>query len=137
MPHCHSCFGHLNLPAVQSILCAAPFLTATFESASHCDFHNIKCSTCEYAKGHQRPKQSSTTTPNTEHIGALKVNHLHPGAQVSVDHFESCLLGRTFDFFGKASSDTFKGGCIFVDHSTGLLHVEYKLGFSVVENNPG
>ena len=131
--HWHAQFGHLNLPAVQSILRTAPFLTATFKSASSCDFHNIKCSTCEYAKGHRRPKQSSSTTPNTERIGALKVNHLHPGIQVSVDHFESRLLGRTFDSFGKASSDTFKGGCIVVDHCTGFLHVEHQLGFSAVE----
>ena len=70
---------------------------------------------------------------NIQHIVKLKFNQLHPGVQVSVDHFESCLLGRTFDSFGEASSDTFKGGCIFVDHSTGFLHVEHQLGFSAVE----
>jgi hypothetical protein len=63
----------------------------------------------------------------------LKVAHLKPGAQVSVDRFESRLLGQTFDSYGKATSDTFKGGCIFVDHSSGFMFVEHQLCFSAVE----
>ena len=50
-----------------------------------------------------------------------------------MDHFESRLLGRTVDLFGKPLSDKYKGGCIFVDHGTGYLHVEHQLGFSAVE----
>ena len=52
---------------------------------------------------------------------------------MSVDHFESSLLGRTFDSYGKASSTTYKGGCIFVDHCSGYLHVKHQLGFSAVK----
>jgi hypothetical protein len=66
-------------------------------------------------------------------IGALKVTHLKPGAQVSVDHFESQVMGRTFDSFGKVNSNTYKGGCIFVDHSSGYIFVEHELGFSAIE----
>ena len=131
--HWHQRFGHLNLPAVQRIFRAVPFLSATFESASKCDMRMLKCETCEYAKGHRRAKQSTTAVPVADHVGALKVDHLKPGTQVSVDHFESRLLGRTFDSYGNASSDTYKGGCIFVDHGTGYMHVEHQLGFSAVE----
>ena len=92
---------------------------------------SIKCTICEFAKGHRRVVKSVTHVPNEHAIGALKVEHLKPGAQVSVDHFGSRLLGRTFDSYGKATtSDTFKGGCIFVDHSSGLMFVEHQLGFS-------
>ena len=52
---------------------------------------------------------------------------------MSVDHFESRVLGRTFDSFGKVTSDTYKGGCIFVDHSSGFVHVEHQVGFSAIE----
>ena len=41
-----------------------------------------------------------------------------------MDHFESRLLGRTFDSYGKASLATYKGGCIFVDHCSGFSAVE-------------
>ena len=131
--HWHNCFGHLNLPAVQRILRAVPFLSAQFESASKCDMRSVKCTICEFTKGHCRAVKSATHVPNDNAVGALKVDHLKSGAQVSVDHFESRLLGCTFDSYGKVTSDTFKGGCIFVDHSSGFMFVEHKLGFSVVE----
>jgi hypothetical protein len=94
---------------------------------------SIKCTICEFAKGHRRATRSATHVPDENRTGALKVEHLKPGVQVSVDHFESRLLGRTFDSYGKATSSTFKGGCIFVDHSTGFMHVEHQVGFSAVK----
>ena len=51
--------------------------------------------------------------PNPVGDGTLKINDLRPGTTVSVDHFESRLKGRTFDSFGKATSDQYIGGCIF------------------------
>ena len=127
--HWHHCFGHLNLPAVQQILRAVPFASATFESASKCDMRVLKCETCEYAKGHRRAKQSTTAVPVADHVGALKVDHLKSVANVSVDHFESRLLGWTFDSYGKAYSEMYKGCCIFVNHGSGYMHVEHQLGF--------
>ena len=74
---------------------------AKYASASKCDLIGFKCSICEFAKGHQ---QSTKASLNKKHssdldgtIGALKITHLKPGVQVSVDHFESRILGRTFD----------------------------------------
>ena len=131
----HYRFGHLNLPAAQRILRAVvPFLSGKFEAASKCDKATMKCAICEYAKGHRRARQHVHQVPNDTKVGALKIEHLKPGAQVSVDHFESRILGRTFDSYGKASSAMYKGGCIFVDHCSGYLHVEHQLGFSAVES---
>jgi hypothetical protein len=65
--------------------------------------------------------------------GALKDGMLVPGARVLVDHFESRLVGRTFDSFGKSSSDKFKGGCIFLDHAASYVHVEHQVRLSAVE----
>ena len=89
----------------------------------------MRCEICEYAKAHRRPRHNVTSSLNVVRDGTLKANHLRPGANVSADHFESHLLGRTFDSYGKASSDTYKGGCLFVDHASGFLHVEHQLGF--------
>ena len=100
---------------------------------SKCNAFDLKCEICQYSKGHRRPTHSSTIIANPEQTGALKAEHLGPGVRVSVDHFESRLLGRTFDSYGKPSADTYKGGCIFVDHGTGYIQVEHQLGFSAVE----
>jgi hypothetical protein len=131
--HWHCRFGHLNFPSVQRLFRAVPFLSVKFSAASKCAIADMRCEICEYAKAHRRPRRHATLTPNDVRDGALKANHLKPGAQVSVDHFESSLLGRTFDSYGKASSATYKGGCLFVDHCSGYLHAEHQLGFSAVE----
>ncbi len=135
--HWHYRFGHLNLPSVQRILRHLPFLTKKFGPASKCPLHSMKCTICAYAKAHRRPVATNgartTSSVHDATIGALKADHLKPGAQVSVDHFESRLHGRTFDSYGKVSSATYVGGCIFVDHCTGYFHVEPQLGFSSVE----
>ena len=56
---------------------------------------------------------------------ALKRDHIRPGQAVSVDHFESRLKGRTYTSFGKTTSKQYVGGCIFVDHMSGYIHVEH------------
>ena len=70
---------------------------------------------------------------NQARVGSLKINGLCPGTTVSEDHFESRLKGRTFDSFGKAMSDQYIRGCIFVDHASRYVHIEFQLGFSAIE----
>ena len=43
------------------------------------------------------------------------------------------MKGRTFDSSCKATYDKYIGGCIFVDHISGYVHIEFQLGFSVIE----
>jgi len=64
---------------------------------------------------------------------SIRKDHLRAGAAVSVDHFESRLKGRTFSSFGTATSQTYVGGCIFVDHMSGYIHIGHQLGFSASE----
>ena len=55
----------------------------------------------------------------------LKRNDLFPGQEVSVDHFYCNPLGHLLNTYGKESADKkFMGGCIFVDHATGLVFIE-------------
>jgi hypothetical protein len=53
---------------------------------------------------------------------------------VSVDHFESRQEGRTYTYesYGKSKSQ-YQGGCVFVDHASGYIHVEHQLGVSASE----
>jgi hypothetical protein len=129
--HWHNSFGHLNLQAVQQILQYPPFTQQMFHVASKCDTYLLKCSICEYAKAHWRSISTKHTTNSC--AGILKADHLCPGCQASVDHFESRILGRTFDSFGKTSSEMFKGGCIFADHASSYVFIEMQVGFSAIE----
>jgi hypothetical protein len=58
-------------------------------------------------------RNAENKTKNPERDGALKADHLSPGISVSVNHFELRQRRRTCDSYGKASSQQYKGGCIF------------------------
>ena len=135
---CNGTSGHLNPISVQRIVYSHPFLAAKLSAAAKCDSSGLKCALCKFAKVHGKSKLSKLMTPSMQSqlhptIGALTRNHMNPGMQVSVNHFESRLVGRTFDSYGKVSSATFKGGCNFVDHSSGYMPVEHQVGFSACE----
>jgi hypothetical protein len=124
----HYRFGHLNFSRFKHLLCHVPLVAQQFYAVVEDDAPK-----CQLAKQTRRSKQSTLHKAVTERDGSLKDGHLISGARVSVDHFESRLLGRTFDSFGKSSSVKFKGGCIFVDHAASYVHVEHQIGFSAVE----
>jgi hypothetical protein len=82
------------------------------------------------AKSKRRAKKPSLQTKTIKRDGALKTGNLKVGARVSLDHFESRLLGRTYDSYGKPSSTKLKGGAHYVEHASGLVHCENEVGFT-------
>ena len=51
-----------------------------------------------------------------------------------MDHFESKVPGRLYTSKGKSQlASTYKGGCIFVDHASGLLYVRHQISFTSEE----
>jgi hypothetical protein len=130
----HFRFGHRNMYDCQRILRNSPFGTDKFLPASKIPFEQRpKCEVCQYAKARRQRLNGKTTVVDKSSEGSLKDNHLRPGAAVSVDHFESRLKGRTYSSFGRSNSEKYVGGCIFVDHMSGYIHVEPQLGFSSSE----
>ena len=127
----HSRFGHKGFQHLQTILRGAPFLSIAFKAASRCIIP--RCEVCEYSKAHRQPTHGSTQKRNLATEGALKSGQLRAGNRISVDHFESRLKGRTLQSRGRTTSDQYVGGCIFVDHMSGYIHVEPQLGFSSSE----
>ena len=127
----HARFGHKGFSALQSILKLYPFDTDRFKAASRCIAP--RCEVCEYAKAHRKGTKGVKQSVNKVTDGSLKRDDLTPGSSVSVDHFESRLKGRTLTSRGR-STETYKGGCIFVDHMSGYIHVEEQLGFSASES---
>jgi hypothetical protein len=93
-----------------------------------------RCSICEFARAKRRPKHAQYTTTTAERDGALKKDNLRVGAEVSVDHFESRLRGRTYDSYGKKQPPhNMLGVASFFDHGYGYIQVRNQVGFSAVE----
>ena len=129
----HERFGHKNIPFVQRLFRHLPkiFSGETFTSASKCEVP--MCAMCQYAKAHRKKLRGKTSKIDPTSEGALKRSYMRAGDAVSVDHFESRLHGRTYRSFGRAISDKYVGGCIFVDQMSGRIKVEHQLGFSSSE----
>ena len=54
-------------------------------------------------------------------------NKLHAGQEVSVDQFVCSRIGRLFNSRGReAKKQKYCGGCIFADHASNYLHVEFQ-----------
>ena len=127
----HFRFGHKSMQAIQRYFRNVPFVGDRFKSAGRCVCP--RCATCEFAKGHRQSTKGNTASVNTHTDGSLRSNAMRAGQDISVDHFESRLLGRTLTSFGNSTSAQYKGGCVFVDHMSSYLHVEMQLGFSSSE----
>ena len=124
----HTCFGHRGFASIQRLFRHIPFQSERFRSAGRCTIP--RCEVCEYAKAHRQPTKGNSQRVNAATDGSLKNNHIRAGHAVSVDHFESRLLGRTYTSYGSNTASQYVGGCIFVDHMSGFVHVEHQLGFS-------
>ena len=88
----HYQFEHSGMKQVQLMLKKA---------AAKCVLY--VCEICEFSKAHACPKKAFTMTKRITHDGSLGIDDLRPGSTVSVDHFESRLLGRTFNSYGGPS----------------------------------
>jgi hypothetical protein len=57
----------------------------------------------------------------------LKQDDVFAGQKIAVDHFVCSTRGHHFTSKEKTSeNEMYCGGCIFVDHATGHLHVEFQ-----------
>ena len=125
----HFRFGHFSAASIQWLLRQPSFGTSlVLRAAANCT--PPKCAACEYGKAHRNPVKAVISTPLPEREGAVKSGDLFPGSRVSVDHFESRVPGHLYTSHGKSHTpEKYKGGCIFVDHASGLLYVHHRLVF--------
>ena len=89
--------------------------------------HAPKCAACTFAKQRVRSSPGRKVTTIQDVAGKLKSNNIFPGKEVSVDHFICSTKGRLFNSKGKSrDSDMYCGGCMFVDHCSNYIFVEFQ-----------
>jgi hypothetical protein len=130
----HFRLGHLHFASIQLLLRSGALATSDGQKALHRAAANCnlpRCASCQFGKAKRRPTDSSTSKPDASHDGALKKENLLPGQRVSVDHFVCNTKGRLYDSKGKTSPELmYSGGCLFVDHATGFVHVEHQVALT-------
>ena len=133
--HCR--LGHVGIKKVQNlmrtgVLSHSETTRRLHSSASKTKQHGPYCASCLFGKQGQRPSPGlAPRTAIRDRRGVSKADNLFPGQEISVDHFICSTKGRLFSGRGKAPDhQLYSGGCIFVDHATGYVHVEFQQSLS-------
>lgn len=96
--------------------------------------HNPKCAACQFGKQFQRSVPTTTGAKVSDKVGAIGSKAVLPGEQISIDHFVCKTKGRLFTSRGKTDpNEMYCGGCVFVDHYSGLIHVEFQQNLNTHE----
>ena len=134
----HYRLGHMSFKKIQFLLRTGVLTRSSGKKHLHqaaCKIeHPPKCAACQFGKQHRRPSPGKVTTIVRDRVGVLKDDHLIPGQQVSVDHFVCSTKGRLFKSAGKTiASEKYIGGCLFNDHASGYVHVEFQVHLNTHE----
>ena len=128
----HQRLGHASFTTIQFLMRSGILGKSQRSKLLHTQVGKLvsppRCAACQYAKAKRRSVPSQRTHSKIQPVsGGLKKDQLFPGQEVSVDHFVCSTLGRLYTGYGKSSeSSMYKGGAIFVDHTTSFVHVEHQ-----------
>jgi GAG-pre-integrase domain len=93
-----------------------------------------RCAACQFGKQCQVSTPTTTKGKVSDSVGAISRDRIQPGQEVSVDHFVCKTRGRLFTSRGKTvPSEMYAGGCVFVDHFSGMIHVELQKNLNTHE----
>ena len=139
--HCR--LGHLAFRKIQHLMRTGVLSNSETTRSLHVKACKItsppKCAACLYGKQTCRPTTGTRTSIVKDKQGVLRSGNLVPGQEVSVDHFVCSTKGRLFSGFNKGNQEgkLYCGGCIFMDHSSGFIHIEFQTSLSSHETLRG
>ena len=127
----HFKLGHMQLDWVQWLGCKG-YLPKQIANVA-----KPLCSSCQIGAAQRKAtgKGSHVELPASKGgHGSLKAGDCVPGQRISVDHYESRVKGRLWGSYGKSKEEQmYCGGTIFVDHASGLIHVEHQVTLGTMD----
>ena len=138
----HNRLGHISYKRIQGLMRSGILAHSEATRYLHtavCKLTELpKCAACQFGKQKRRATPGKKSSIVRDREGVLRQDHLAPGQRVSVDHFVCSTKGRLFGSRGKTNQDTmFCGGCIFVDHASSHVHVEFQAHLTTHETLKG
>ena len=127
----HQRLGHLSFAKIKFLMRTGILASSQAQKGLHAAACKIvtppKCAACQFGKQTCRPAPGQTVQAVRDRANILKADHLLPGQRTSVDHFICSTKGRLFSSKGKEKDDDkYTGGCVFIDHASGFVHVEFQ-----------
>ena len=145
----HFKLGHVGMKTVQFIFRTGVLATSQSMRSLHTRAANLlnsdlpKCAACQFGRQTNRPVPGKTSRIIQDRAGILSADQVEPGQRVFVDHFVCSTRGRRIRGHGirdpsgrspiRNKTQAYSGGCIFVDASTGFVHVEFQSHLSSQE----
>ena len=127
----HFRLGHLSFRRVQFLLRTGVLARSEGTRRLHTSASKLTspplCAACQYGKQTRRPAPGVRQSQIKDTANVLTRDKLVPGQETSVDHFVCGTKGRLFTSRGKTDpSQMYDGGCIFVDHASGHIDVQFQ-----------
>ena len=126
----------------QGALAATEGLRRLHSSAAQLKPQDLpKCAACMFGKQTNRTVPGKKWNMVKDRAGILSADQNRPGQRVFVDHFVCSTRGRRIQGHGikhsksvvRNCNESYCGGCLFVDASSGLVHVEFQTHLSSME----
>ena len=127
----HERLGHMSFARIQSLFRTGVLARSEAQRRLHamvCKLTNPPmCAACQFGKQTQRKAPGSKTVTVADRKGILTQGNLFCGQYVSADHFVCSTKGRLFTSKGKSKEDDmYGGGCIFMDHASSFVVIEFQ-----------
>ncbi|MEC7382187.1 MAG: hypothetical protein VYE16_04180, partial [Cyanobacteriota bacterium] len=144
----HTRLGHVNLRTVQFLMRMGVLVGSQRGRALHTTAskltHRPQCASCLFGKQTQKSVPGKQSSIIRDRVGVLSGGKNHPGDLVHMDHFICATRGRKFTGFGvrhprsgRSLSNSFCGGLLFVDSSSGYMDVRFQTCLDTTETLEG
>ena len=142
----HQRLGHAGFRWIQSLMRKPkhevgdnqepPVLPTKIAATSNCD--PTRCPACQLSKAHRRSPKTHRILARPEMEMSIRREDLNPGDCISMDQYQARVPGRLPSTYGKEPPNKqYSGGTIFVDHSSGYVHINHQVSLRMGDTLQG
>jgi len=127
----HFKLGHLGFVAVQW-LGQQGFFGPQGEAMGHARFNSPKCGMCLLGKQHKTANPAKHVQDKAS--GELMKDVLQPGQVIFSNQYQMLVAGKAMqNKDGSNKTQSYKGGTVFCDGTSGYIHMEHQVGLNTYE----
>eukprot|EP00957_Ditylum_brightwellii_P138153 10531556-Ditylum_brightwellii.AAC.1 len=131
--HWHQRLCHVSISTIQWLARSWHLSVKNPDAVGNCQIP--VCASCQFVKQKRRPHNTTMSQKNSEKEAELKSNNLFPVQQLSADHYQSAVPGRTYSSRGSYHpEDMFNGGTIFVNYASDKIFIYHQQSLSAANS---
>ena len=116
----HQRLGHASFSQIQWLARSGKLPLKNAKAVGNCTIPI--CASCQFAKQKKRPTKAISKTNRSDKELKIKKNDLFPGQNISTDHYQSAVPGRTYSSRGSYHPEyMFNGGFFDISNTWNLI----------------